>query len=262
MCVKIFYTPSHPSSSDTSGSSSDRFFYSSSNNAHTLSGPLPRRRPKCLDYVTPSPYLSIGSYRKRRRSPANLVSAATCTPAALSPVQDDLLPPHKRLRGLPSAYHYEASIKDNTEIGCEDCMKADSKADVRVNIKDDMDADIETHFDTDILADIEADIATKAVASIEANVEPTIEADVKPAIEADVELTIKVDTEIGAEVDTEVDTKAGDEDSVGDNMDIAVDFVAEPVVPDDLFLSTIRERLDENEDAIQGMYEHLMEIPT
>ncbi|GJV87595.1 hypothetical protein Tco_1531533 [Tanacetum coccineum] len=211
------------------GSSLERFFYSSSNNARTPSGPLPRRRPKCSDYVTPLPYSSIGPYRKRRR-----------------------------LRGLPSAYHYEASIKDNTEIGCKDCMKADSKAGVRVNIKDDMDADIETHFDNDILADIEADIATKAVASIEADVEPTIEADVKPVIEADVKLTIEVDTEIGAEVDT----KAGDEDSVGDNMDIAVDFVVEPVVPDDLLVPTIRERLDEHEEVIQGMYKHLMEIPT
>nr|GEV21590.1 hypothetical protein [Tanacetum cinerariifolium] len=158
------------------GLSSERSSYSSSDNARTLS-----------------------------------VSATTSTPAALSLVKVDLLPPCKRLRGLPFAYHYEVSIEDNIEMGCEDCIKADSKASVGVDIEADMDTDIETDFDTDILTDIE------------------------PDIKVDVELAIKVDTKTGAEAD---------------------------IKADDLPVSTVGERLDEREEAIQGMYENLMEIPT
>ncbi|GKG12361.1 hypothetical protein Tco_0346598 [Tanacetum coccineum] len=76
----------------------------------------------------------------------------------------------------------------------------------------------------------------------------------KPAIEAD--------TETGAEADVEANTEVDDEDSVKDTMEIAVDFVTEPVVPNDLSVLIVRERLDEHEEAIHGMYEHLTEIST
>ncbi|GJX00858.1 reverse transcriptase domain-containing protein [Tanacetum coccineum] len=143
-------------------------------------------------------------------------------------------------------HYYEFSIEDSTKMGYDDSMEADSEANIGVDIEADMYADIETDIDTDIQADIEAYIMTEVVAPIEADVEPAIEAD----------------TETGAKADVEANTEVDDEDSVRDTMEIAVDFVTEPVVPNDLPVLIVRERLDEHEEAIHGMYEHLTEIPT
>ncbi|GJZ51337.1 hypothetical protein Tco_0605852 [Tanacetum coccineum] len=51
------------------------------------------------------------------------------------------------------------------------------------------------------------------------------------------------------------------EDRARGTIEIDVAFVAEPEVPDDLPKSNIAKRLDQHEEAIQGMYEHLLDLP-
>ncbi|GKE39747.1 hypothetical protein Tco_1463152 [Tanacetum coccineum] len=70
---------------------------------------------------------------------------------------------------------------------------------------------------------------------------------------ADVEPVEEESEPIEAEVDAEP--------SAGDTVEIVVDVVAKTVVPDDLPVSTIRERLDKIDEVVQGMYEHLLDIP-
>ncbi|GKA21064.1 hypothetical protein Tco_0701053, partial [Tanacetum coccineum] len=78
------------SSSDPSSHSSD--FSSLSETVHTPSGPLPRRRPKCSDYVTPSSSTLARPSRKRCRSSATSVPTPAHPSGALSPVRANLLP--------------------------------------------------------------------------------------------------------------------------------------------------------------------------
>nr|GEU73898.1 putative reverse transcriptase domain-containing protein [Tanacetum cinerariifolium] len=90
--------------------------------------------------------------------------------------------------------------------------------------------------------------------SIKIGAEGDIERDVKDSlVEADVE-PVEVESE-------PVEDKVDVEPNAGDTVKIVVDVVAEPVVPNDLPVSTIKERLDEIDEVVQGMYEHLMDIP-
>nr|GFA73697.1 hypothetical protein [Tanacetum cinerariifolium] len=43
---------------------------------------------------------------------------------------------------------------------------------------------------------------------------------------------------------------------------IIVDVVAEPDILHDLPVLTVAERLDEHKEVTQGMYKHLLEMPT
>ncbi|GJR68682.1 hypothetical protein Tco_0014747 [Tanacetum coccineum] len=47
----------------------------------------------------------------------------------------DLLPPHKRLRGLPSAFHQETSIEDSTERGYEASMEGSTDSGLETDIE-------------------------------------------------------------------------------------------------------------------------------
>ncbi|GJT70020.1 hypothetical protein Tco_1029306 [Tanacetum coccineum] len=167
------------------------------------------------------------------------------------------LSPHKRCRvstySSSSAKHSSSpvftgssckrcSVEVNTEMDIEDSIETEAEGDIKRDIEVSHEADNELDIDSDILADIEADIAAEAVAAIEADTA----ANTVVAVEADVEL-----------VDAEVDPVP----SVGDTVEIAVDVVAESVVPNDLLVAIIRERLDEIEEVVHGMYEHLMDIP-
>ncbi|GKE31471.1 hypothetical protein Tco_1450793, partial [Tanacetum coccineum] len=115
-----------PYSSDTSGSSTKRSSYSSSDTAHTPLGPLTRRRPQCSDYVSPSPSSSDRPSRKRRR----------------------------RLRGSPSAYHHEVSIEDNTEMGCMGYLRIGPKGGdvLERDIKEGSEADDQTHTEAECIS--------------------------------------------------------------------------------------------------------------
>ncbi|GJR52358.1 putative reverse transcriptase domain-containing protein [Tanacetum coccineum] len=179
-----------PYSSNTSGSSTKRSSYSSSDTAYTPLGPLTHRRPQCSDYVSPLPSSSDMPSRKRRRM----------------------------LRGSPSAYHHEVSIEDNTKMGCEDSIETRAKGDTERDIEKGTEADAQTNTKADAEADVQA----------------------------------SVETDIGAEA----------KGSVGTTIEVGVDFVVEPIAPHDLPTLTVAERLDEYEETIQGMYEHLLEMST
>ncbi|GKC78038.1 hypothetical protein Tco_1128812 [Tanacetum coccineum] len=111
----------------------------------------------------------------------------------------------------------------------EDCIETWTEGD----IKDSYETYTKPDIDSNILADIEADIMAEAAVAIEADTT----ADVVAAVEAEVELVKAVSELLEAEVDVEP--------SAGDTVEIVVDVVTEPAVPDDLPVST---RLDDIED--------------
>ncbi|GJU73324.1 putative reverse transcriptase domain-containing protein [Tanacetum coccineum] len=140
--------------------------HSSSDTAHTSSRPLPHRRQQCSDYVTPSPYVSAGTSRKRYRSSTTLVPIASHPSAALSLVRADILPPYKRFQGSSAAYPHEGSIEDGMEVGTEVDAKADTKAGTKTNTE----------------AGTEAVTKDNVGATIEIFVDVIVEPDTPPAL--------------------------------------------------------------------------------
>ncbi|GKA64855.1 hypothetical protein Tco_0764562, partial [Tanacetum coccineum] len=94
-----------------------RYLYVSS------SSPPPRKRCRILVCLSSSaslsPPLLVGLSRKRCRPPTTSLSAAAHSPAALSPMVADRLPPRRRFKGLPAASHHEETIKDTIEVVVE-----------------------------------------------------------------------------------------------------------------------------------------------
>nr|GEY54790.1 hypothetical protein [Tanacetum cinerariifolium] len=195
---------------------------------HSSSSSPPHKRRRSSPYLSSSDThssspMSAGPSRMRCRSPT-----------IDSPhIRAEPLPPRKRLRDPSSTYYHEVSVEVSTKRDIEDSIKTRAEGDIK--------RDTESYINSDILADIEADIAAEAATTIEADVAT----DIIVAVEADVE-------PVEAEVDAEP--------SVEDTVEIAVDVVAKPIVPDDLPVAIVRERLDEFEEVVQGIYEHLMDI--
>nr|GEV86078.1 hypothetical protein [Tanacetum cinerariifolium] len=126
LVATVLSTPYSESSSSSFGSSpisSD----SSSGTSHTSLRPLPRRRHQLSSYSIPSPSVLVGPSCKRCRSPTTSLLAAVSTPAILSHVAANCLPPRKRFRGLPTASPEddtsEASIEDAIELIAEVAAK-------------------------------------------------------------------------------------------------------------------------------------------
>ncbi|GKC66361.1 hypothetical protein Tco_1098959, partial [Tanacetum coccineum] len=195
---------------------------------HSSSSSPPRKRRRVSPYSSSSAIYSsspvfVGPSHKRCRSPT--------TDSLL--IRADMFPPHKTLWDSSSEYHHEISVKDSTERDIYDSYEVDTESDI----------------DSDILADIEADIAAEATSSIEVD---TV-ADAVAPVEADVE-PVEAESEL---VEVEVDA----EPNARDTVEIAVDVVVKPIILDDLPMSTVRERLDEIEEVVQGLYEHLLDIP-
>ncbi|GJT37571.1 hypothetical protein Tco_0937436 [Tanacetum coccineum] len=110
--------------------------------------PFPARIPatrRRFRYVS-----SSSSPRKRRRVSPYLSSSVSLSPSSsvepsctrgrpptadLSPIQADLLPPRKRLRGSPSTFHQETSIEDSTERGYEARIKGHTEIGLETDIK-------------------------------------------------------------------------------------------------------------------------------
>ncbi|GJY45520.1 hypothetical protein Tco_0434583 [Tanacetum coccineum] len=159
---------------------------------HSFPARIPANRRR-FRYVSSSSSSSPPSPPKRRR----VSPPADHSLIALSLIRANILPPRKRLRGLPSTFHQETSIEDSIERGYEASM------------------------------------------------------------EGSTEICLEKNIEAGAEVGTEVGTGA----SVGAIIEIDVDVVAEPDTPLVLPEPTIAEQLDDHEEVIQGMYDHLLEMP-
>ncbi|GJY81103.1 hypothetical protein Tco_0493854 [Tanacetum coccineum] len=73
--------------------------------------------------------------------------------------------------------------------------------------------------------------------------------------------SIKDSYEASTEVEGDDEAKNDAESSAGDTVEIRVDVVIEPEVPDDIPAPTIVERLSKHEDVIQELYNHMLEFP-
>nr|GEZ53197.1 hypothetical protein [Tanacetum cinerariifolium] len=130
--------------------------------------PSPCKRHRVSPYSSSSVLRllsSDGPSCKRGRSPTTSLTSTDHSSTTLSPIQADLLPPRKRLRDLPSAFHQETSIEDSTERGYKASMEGST----------------EIGLDTDIGAG--AEVGTEVGA--DASVRDTIEIDVDVVVEPD-----------------------------------------------------------------------------
>ncbi|GKE22008.1 hypothetical protein Tco_1433520, partial [Tanacetum coccineum] len=98
----------------------------------------------------------------------------------------------------------------------------------------------------------------------EASVEDGMEADAKADREADAEAgNIAADAEADAQIGVEPEIEAKAEESDRDTIKIGVDVVHPEIDTPTVFLvATIVVRLVEQEEAIQGIHEHLLKMPT
>ncbi|GKE61083.1 hypothetical protein Tco_1511450 [Tanacetum coccineum] len=105
---------------------------------------------------------------------------------------------------------------------------------------------VEEEIDADVLEDIEADATV-----------------VKVAVDRDVEAGI--DAGIGMEVDVGVDVKDEVEDKVESSdrgtMEVGVDVVVGIDIPDAMLMPDAEERLEQVEEGLQDIYDHVIEIP-
>ncbi|GKE13929.1 hypothetical protein Tco_1421506, partial [Tanacetum coccineum] len=121
-----------------------------------------------------------------------------------------------------------------------------STFDYKASVEDGMEADGETGSEADVRIDVEDGAYTK-------DYDTNIGADITADAEADAQIGVEAEIEAEAEV----------EESDGDTIEIGVDVVhPDPDTPAVFPMSTSVVRLVEHEEAIQGMREHLLEMPT
>ncbi|GKF58076.1 hypothetical protein Tco_0171613, partial [Tanacetum coccineum] len=105
---------------------------------------------------------------------------------------------------------------------------------------------VEEDIDTDVLEDIEADATA-----------------IEVAVDRDVE--VGIDACIGMEVDVGVDVEDKVEDEVESNdrgtMEVGVDVVVGIDIPDGMLIPDAIEHLEQIEEGLQDIYEHVMKIP-
>ncbi|GKB38497.1 hypothetical protein Tco_0883439, partial [Tanacetum coccineum] len=181
-----------------------------------------------------------GPSHKRCRSPTLLVPIASPVSRALSLVRADLLPPRKRIRDSDFVTNFEVSLEEGfvpyvpREVG------------LGVDVEDSYEPYTEPDVDSDIQADIDAcivfadDIAARG-------------------------------TDVRVEVETAAEEEA--ESSVRGTIEIEVDGVTHPVVPEDI-VEPVREDFPEFVSAdgslevmqrgldvvMQELYDHMVEI--
>ncbi|GKC55259.1 hypothetical protein Tco_1078004 [Tanacetum coccineum] len=145
----------------------------------------------------------------------------------------------KRLRDPSSAYHHKVSVKVSTKIDIKDSIKTGAEGDIE--------RDTKSYIDSDIMADIEANIAAEAATTIEADAPANAVAAVKGVGDDE------------AEDDAECSARG--------TVEIKVNVVTEPEVPNDILVPTIaesgaRETFDIGLDVvIQQLYAHMLEFP-
>ncbi|GKD74492.1 hypothetical protein Tco_1332774 [Tanacetum coccineum] len=123
-----------------------RFCYSSSSSS-------PRKRRRVSPHSSSSDSLSSsssdGPSHKRGRSPTTSLPVVARSPAVLSPVQADLLPPRKRLRGSSFAFHQEVSIEDSSEVGYEASIEDGTETGYEASIEVTVEATVEVAVESD-----------------------------------------------------------------------------------------------------------------
>ncbi|GJT19229.1 hypothetical protein Tco_0877935 [Tanacetum coccineum] len=101
---------------------------------------------------------------------------------------------------------------------------------------------VEEDINTDVLEDIEVDATT---------VEVEVDRDVKAGTDAG----------IGMEVDVVVDVKDEVKSSDRGTIEVGVDMVAGIDIPDAMLMPDVVERLEQVEEGLQDIYDHVIEIP-
>ncbi|GKF32126.1 hypothetical protein Tco_0101924 [Tanacetum coccineum] len=105
---------------------------------------------------------------------------------------------------------------------------------------------VEEDIDANELADIEADATTGEVA---------VDKDVKVGVDACIGMEVDVGVDVEDEVEDEV--KSSDRGT----MEVGVDVVAEIDIPDGMLMPDAVEHLEQVEEGLQDIYEHVIEIP-
>nr|GEV52669.1 hypothetical protein [Tanacetum cinerariifolium] len=103
---------------------------------------------------------------------------------------------------------------------------------------------VEEEINADELADIEADATT---------VEVTVDRDV----EARVDAGIGIDVDVGIDVEDEVEDESNDRGTI----EVGVDVVVGIDIHDGMLIPNVVECLEQVEEGLQDIYEHVIEIP-
>ncbi|GKD35495.1 putative reverse transcriptase domain-containing protein, partial [Tanacetum coccineum] len=104
----------------------------------------------------------------------------------------------------------------------------------------------EEDIDIDVLEDIKADVTV---------VEVAVDRDVKARIDAG------IDREVDVEVDVEDKVKDEVKSSERGTMEVGVDVVAGIDIPDGMLMPDVVERLEQVEEGLQNIYDHVIELP-
>ncbi|GJZ10903.1 putative reverse transcriptase domain-containing protein [Tanacetum coccineum] len=105
---------------------------------------------------------------------------------------------------------------------------------------------VKDDIDMDMLEDIEADVTA---------VEVAVDKDVEARIDAGIDMEVDVRVDVEDEVEDEV------ESSDRDTMEVGVDMVAGIHIPDAMLMPDAVERLEQVEEGLQDIYDHVTEIP-
>ncbi|GKB23301.1 hypothetical protein Tco_0862702 [Tanacetum coccineum] len=105
---------------------------------------------------------------------------------------------------------------------------------------------------------VEEDIDANESADIEADAtgdEVVVDRDVEAGVDAGIGMEVDVGVDVEDEVEDEV------ESSDRGTMEVGVDVVAGIDIPDGMLMPDVVERLEQVEEGLQDIYEHVMEIP-
>ncbi|GJR44158.1 putative reverse transcriptase domain-containing protein [Tanacetum coccineum] len=105
---------------------------------------------------------------------------------------------------------------------------------------------VEEDIDTDVLEDIEADATA---------VEVVVDRDVEAGVDAGIDMEVDVGVDVEDEVEDEV------ESSDRGTMEVGVDVVAGIDIPDAMLMPDAVEHLEQVEEGLQDIYDHVIEIP-
>ncbi|GJZ09829.1 reverse transcriptase domain-containing protein [Tanacetum coccineum] len=255
--LALRYTSHHldhfTSRSSSSHSSSDHSSYGHSISGHSLSGHTPPDTTMNDVNLSPQRFVHPSLVRTPRCSEAYLrwrsAPLSTMYPLTTSELsagdssfESSAGPSSKRCRS-PTAT-MTLSIHTTRAL-------VPSRADLlppRKRFRDSISPEdsVEEDIDTDVLEDIEADATA-------------IEVAVDRDVEARVDARIDIEVDVGDDVEDEVEDEV--ESSDRGTMEVRVDMVAGIDIPDGMLMPDAVERLEQVEEGLQDIYDHVIEIP-
>nr|GEW77423.1 hypothetical protein [Tanacetum cinerariifolium] len=219
---------------------------------HSLSGHTPLDTTD-TDPSTPQRFVHPSLVRTPRCSEAYLSWTSASLSTMYPPTSSELSagdsssessagPSRKRCRSfaatVTSSIHYTRALVPS----CADLLPPRKRFRDFISPEDSVEEDI----DTDVLKDIEA--GTTAV-------EVAIDRDVEAGIDAG----IGIEVDVGIDVEDEVDDET--ESSDRDTMKVGVDMDAGINIPDGTLMPDAMERLEQVEEGLKDIYDHVIEIP-